>query len=142
MSKEALQITLPDRRKFLTDKSNKPLLQEFAKTFDARMAVVRADDASEVLRLPDLARAVCQQGRVEGPRKPVGRQAVIARANEVRTAIRRTLLNRIPLKTADMAQRYGLSRSTISTHIAAVRKQLDHEGIVVSRTGGEYRLDG
>lgn len=141
MSEEALQILLPDARRFYTAPGNRPYLAEFAQAFDARITVVTPPAKVEILRLSDLAKAVCRPGSGDGPIAKVG---AAERAKEIRDYVRGRLIGRHAVTARMVAERfedYGLSRPTIASHIAAARDQLVREGRTVTRsTAGEYRL--
>lgn len=62
MAIKCLLLETKDKRRFFTLVKNKARLQEYCKTFKARMSVVKADIArSEVLDLEMLVPALCDK---------------------------------------------------------------------------------
>jgi hypothetical protein len=149
-----------DQRCFFTHKNNYPQLVEFARSCDAEISIVKAQNV-KILDLPELAKSICNHGQqaelpqyelVEvkvptlPPLKNRSRSNLLMQANIVSSYVKKKLLNSKIVSLTDLENKFsdfGLSKSTLYNHLARVRNELKEEGYEVSKIKpGTYRMKG
>lgn len=153
---QCLMIKTKDNRKFFTHEKYFPQLIEFSKTFDAEISIVKIKD-DNVLDLNDLVPAICNANYKNTtdyelvktkiaqlsnivPDRPVNTN----RSTEIRNYIEQQFYSGgiVSFKHIfDKFEKYNLDKSTLSNHIAKVKKELIKQGRVVERVKkGEYMM--
>lgn len=153
-----LMLKTTDQRCFFTYKYNYPQLVEFARTCDAEISVVKAQNA-KVLDLPELARSICNHGKqveipqyelleVKVPKQEIKvsrtRKKLLTQANIISSYVKKAFLNSKVVSLTDLETKFsefGLSKSALCNHITRMRKELKKEGRKVLKIKrGEYRI--
>jgi hypothetical protein len=152
-----LMLKTSDQRKFFTHENNFPQLVEFAKTCEAEISVVRAQNV-KILELEELAKSICDHHKINNDLSyevleikitpvipPKTRQEKLNKAKEIYMHIKSSFLSGDIVSLSSLENKFksfGLSKATMCNHMARVRKELQsrsHSIIKVRR--GQYRLE-
>jgi len=152
-----IMIQLKNKKIFFTHMKNLPTLVEFAKTFNATIAVVNVD--ADVLELEDLAVAFCNPN-FKSSDEPYDviqtlypsttktgrtRSQILQDAKNIKQKIRDLFLaeKAITLKKIKLQfEKSKLTDACLSTHFSNVRKQLSQEGYSIVKFGlGHYGIN-
>ena len=154
-----LMLKTTDERRFFTSKNNYPQLVEFARTCDAEISVVKAQNV-KVLDLSELAKSICNHGKqvelpqyelveVKVPKEPEikvarSRKKLLTQANIISAYVKKSFLDSKVVSLSDLETKFsefGLSKSALCNHITRMRSELKTAGHKVSKIKrGEYRL--
>jgi len=148
---KCLLVRTPEKREFLTDLKNYPLLIEYANTFGAKLFTVVAPKTMQLIELADLAGELCEGDGIDSSVKyEIVKQHIPAeeksskRKDEQRLAalirrfIKDQLLKGKPLSLMMIRRhfnKYGLKTCTISNHYASIRQELKNAGRRIQRIG-------
>jgi hypothetical protein len=154
-----LMLKTTDQRCFFTHKNNYPQLVEFARTCDAEISVVKAQNV-KVMELTELAKSICnhvQQSNlpqyevveVKLPNLPEikvkrSRKKLLAQANLISNYVHKSFLNEEVVSVQDLENKFSefdLTKAALCNHITKARNKLVKEGYKVSQIKrGTYRL--
>jgi len=154
-----LMLKTADQRCFFTHKNNYPQLIEFARTCEAEISVVKAQNV-KVLELSDLAKSICNHSKqfdlpqyevveIKLPNIPEikvdrSRKKLLVQANIISSYVNETFLAEKTVSLEDLESKFGefgLSKSTLCNHITRIRKEWVKKGYSVSKIKrGHYRL--
>lgn len=142
----AILLKLKDRRNFLTFCKNLPLLEDFTKTFNAIVSLVKIEkDNSEILELEELAIAICNgtnqgvSGKYEIIEQLIPNKAKSNITKEIRTAL---LANSVVSLQELREKHKNITTANLSSIYSQVRKKLILEGYSLNKVGpGNYKLN-
>lgn len=148
-----LMVKTKDKRKLFTFQKNLPMLVEFAKMFNAELAIVHSETA-EVLDLNKLVPALCDSTYNADhkfevvqpvlPKENRQREALLMNASQIREYIKKKLLSGKSVSLKDLKTKFGkmgLTDSCLSNHFSQIRKDLEAAGQPLLKTGaGKYIL--
>jgi hypothetical protein len=148
---KCLLIRTPEKREFLTDLKNYPLLIEYANTFGGKLFTIEMPKPMQLCELPELAGELCEGDGIDSSVEyEIVKQHIPAvekaskRKDEQRLAalirrfIKDQLLKGKPLSLMMIRRhfnKYGLKTCTISNHYASIRRELTAAGNRIRRVG-------
>lgn len=151
-----LMLKTSDQRRFFTHENNFPQLVEFAKTCEAEISVVRAQNV-KVLELEELAKSICDHQeksnepsyevleiKITPVQPPRSRADQLRKAKEIYTFIKKSFLAGEMVSLSNLESKFrsfGLSKPAMCNHIARVRKELSKKHSIVRVKRGQYRLE-
>ena len=152
-NRQCLLLKTKDKREFLTEKSNFPLLLEFSKKFSIEVSVVKIKKAT-ILELSELATAFCDQNyspeeinyelietKISQIKKP--RNNIIKTSEKLDEYIKKEFLAGKIISLKKLKRRfsgYELTDSCFCNHIKKIRKELETEGHKINKDKTENNI--
>ena len=146
-----LLIRTPEKKEFVTDVRNYPLLIEYANTFGGKIYTIDTKETVTILDMDELATALCDGDGIQGTieyqivkkhlpalDKASKRRDEQSLALNIRSFIKEQLLKGKPVSLMTIRKQFlkhGLRTCTISNHYAFIRRQLMKQGMPVRRVG-------
>jgi len=154
-----LMLKTSDDRCFFTHKNNYSQLVEFAKTCDAEISVVKANDV-KVLELPELAKSICSHGKhPETPKyelmeirltkcvevsAPRTRKKLLTQATIITEHVKNIFLAGEVVILSDLENKFSefnLSKAAFCNHITRIRRDFKEKGYTIQKVKrGQYKI--
>jgi len=152
--KTCLLVKTKDKRKFLTEEDNLPMLEEFSETFKAEVLLVRLlEEKQKILPLKKLAPAFCDSSFNQNPEYEMisrvlpkrTRSNIIKDAAKIKKYIKNQFLNGKTVSLKELKERFkealAVTDACLCNHLAVVRKELTKDGhSIVKKGAGSYCL--
>ena len=152
-NRQCLLLRTKDKKEFLTEKNNFPLLLEFSKKFSLEVSIVKIKSAT-ILELNELATAFCDpnyspeetdyeliETKISQIKTP--RTKIIKTSEKLDEYIKKEFLANKPMSLKKLKRRFAgheLSDSCFCNHIRKIRKELEEEGYKINKTKTEYNI--
>ncbi|HUW48768.1 MAG TPA: hypothetical protein VMW36_08510 [Patescibacteria group bacterium] len=153
--RKCLLIKTHDNRKLFIRKTSGKGMDEFAKTFKAKISLVELLDPKEkILNNKDFKSAFCDPNHTSDakykvvdkllPKSKRSREDILASANKISRFVKNNLLKGKTVSLQGLKKKYQdepITSACLCSHFSKVRKELSKEGHSVEKVGsGKYCL--